>query len=383
MSSYDHIILGLGGMGSAAAHHLAARGHRVLGLEQFSPPHDRGSSHGETRVVRQAYFEHPGYVPLLQRAYQLWRDLESATGTPLLHLCGGLMMGAPDSAVVAGSLRSAREHGLPHELLMAADIRARWPAFHPGENAIGLYEGTAGYVRCEDAVRAHLAAAAQCGACLHYGERVLSWRAEGDHVSVTTTRETYHTARLVITPGPWAPALLQDLGIPISVERQVLLWFQPRHGTAAFGPDRFPIYIWQERPGVEAYGFPSLNGPDGGMKVAFFHSPVREIVTPDSVDRTVRPSDISSLRTTLGRFFPDLAGTFLHGAVCMYSMTPDQHFVIGSHPRHSRVIVAAGFSGHGFKFCPVIGEILADLACEGHTRHDIALFAPERTFAVP
>lgn len=383
MSSFDHIVLGLGGMGSAAAHQLAARGHRVLGLEQFSPPHDRGSSHGETRVVRQAYFEHPGYVPLLQRAYQLWGELEQATGTSLLHLCGGLMMGTPDSAVVAGSLRSAREHGLPHQLLHAADIRRRWPAFQLDSDAIGLFEQTAGFVCCEDAVRAHLAAAAQAGAALHYHEPVLSWRAEGDHVSVTTARETYQAERLVITPGPWAPALLTDMGLPISVERQVLLWFQPQSGVAAYGEEQFPIYIRQERPGVESYGFPALNGPDGGMKAAFFHSPVREVVTPESVDRTIRQEDIASLRATLRRFFPDLDGPFLRGTVCLYSMTPDQHFVIGAHPQHANVIVAAGFSGHGFKFCPVIGEILADLACDGRTRHEIGMFSPLRAFTAP
>jgi len=381
MSSFDHIVLGLGGMGSAAAHHLAARGHRVLGLEQFSPPHDRGSSHGETRVVRQAYFEHPAYVPLLRRAYQLWRDLEGITGTPLLHLCGGLMMGAADSAVVAGSLRSALEHGLPHELLDAAEIRRRWPAFRPDDEAVGLFEKSAGFVCCEDAVRAHLTAAEQAGASLHYNEPVLSWKPDGDGVAVTTAQNTYHAARLVITPGPWAPAVLRDLGIPISVERQVLLWFQPRDGTRNYGPEHFPIYIWQERPGVESYGFPALNGPEGGMKVAFFHSPVREIVTPETVDRTIRQDDITALRATLRRFFPNLDGTFLRGSVCMYSMTPDQHFVIGPHPRHPQVIVAAGFSGHGFKFCPVIGEILADLACDGRSRHEIAMFDPRRTFA--
>jgi len=377
-TTHDHIVLGLGGMGSAAAHQLAARGHRVLGLEKFSPPHDRGSSHGETRVVRQAYFEHPGYVPLLRRAYDLWRELEYVTGTQLLHLCGGLMMGTPDSAVVAGSLRSAREHGLPHEMLDAPEIRRRWPSFHLDDDAVGLFERTAGYVRCEDAVRAHLDAAAQAGAQLQFEEPVLSWRAESDHVSVTTARGTYSAARLIIAPGAWAPSLLQDMGIPISVERQVLLWFQPKSGVAAYDPGRFPIYIWQERPGVESYGFPALNGPDGGMKVAFFHSPVREVTTPETVDRRIRDDDIAAMRTTLRQFFPDLDGTFLRATTCLYSMTPDQHFAIDLHPRHPNVVIAAGFSGHGFKFCPVIGEILADLACDGRTRHGISLFAPGR-----
>src|SRR5687768_16713826 len=241
MISYDHIILGLGGMGSAAAHHLAARGHRVLGLEKFSPPHDRGSSHGETRVVRQAYFEHPGYVPLLRRAYDLWRELEHITGTRLLHLCGGLMMGAQDSAVVAGSLRSAREHGLPHETLDAPEIRRRWPSFNLDEDAMGLFEQTAGYVRCENAVQAHLDAATGAGAQLQFEEPVVSWNAEPDHVSVTTAQGSYRAARLIVTPGAWAPSLLRDIGIPIVVERQVLLWFQPKSGVAAYTPDNFPI----------------------------------------------------------------------------------------------------------------------------------------------
>ncbi len=378
MKSYDHIVLGLGGMGSAAAHHLAARGHRVLGLEQYAPPHERGSSHGETRVVRQAYFEHPGYVPLLRRAYELWEDLEKQTQTPLLRLCGGLMMGTPDSAVVAGSLRSAQEHGLPHELLDAAEIRRRWPAFQLAGDAIGLYEQSAGYVRCEDAVRAHLQAAERAGAVLHFHEPVLTWKAEGGGVAVTTGRGTCHAAKLVITAGPWAPVLLADMGVPISVERQVLLWFQPKGGTGEYTEDKFPIYIWQERPGVECYGFPAVNGTAGGMKAAFFHSPVPEVVTPESVDRTIRPDDIASMRATLRLFFPDLDGDFLRGSVCLYSMTPDQHFLIGPHPGHAQVIVAAGFSGHGFKFCPVVGEVLADLACEGRTRHDIGLFDPAR-----
>ena len=240
MKTYDHIVIGLGGMGSAAAHQLGARGHQVLGLEKFSPPHDRGSSHGETRVVRQAYFEHPGYVPLLRRAYELWRELERTTATRLLHLCGGLMMGTADSAVVAGSLRSALEHGLPHEMLDAAEIRRRYPAFNLSGEAVGLFEGTAGFVRCEDAVQAHLDAAVIAGATLHFNESVVSWKAEKDHVTVTTGKGTYTAARLVLTPGPWAPALLAELGIPVSVERQVLYWFQPKTGVTAYHPDSVP-----------------------------------------------------------------------------------------------------------------------------------------------
>jgi sarcosine oxidase len=350
----------------------------VVGLEKFSPPHDRGSSHGETRVVRQAYFEHPDYVPLLRRAYDLWCELEKTTSTRLLDLCGGLMMGAPDSAVVAGSLRSAIEHGVPHEILTAAEIRSRWPSFNLDDQAVGLFERTAGYVRCEGAVQAHLDAARSAGAQLRFEEPVLSWEAADDQVSVTTAKGTYSAARLIIAPGAWAPLLLHDIGIPIQVERQALLWFQPGNGVESYAPDRFPIYLWQEQPGVESYGFPAIDGPHGGMKVAFFHSPVREVTTAETVDRHIREGDIAAMRAALRQFFPDLDGAFLRGTICLYSMTPDQHFAVGMHRRYPNVVIAAGFSGHGFKFCPVIGEILADLACDGRTRHDIGLFALDR-----
>ncbi len=379
VSSHDVIVLGLGGMGSAAAAHLAARGLQVLGLEQFTPPHNRGSSHGHTRVIRQAYYEHPAYVPLLQRAYALWQDLASECGRELLLLNGGLMMGAPGSDVVEGSIRSAKEHSLPHEILEATDIRRRHPQFTIPDDTIALFEPTAGLVYCERAVTAHLEVAAHRGAELRFEQPVLGWTATPDGgVAVTTPGGIHHAEQLVITPGPWAPQLLSDLGVPLVVERQVLFWLQPPGGVTPFLPERFPIYIRQRDDGASPYGFPSVDGNSGGVKIAFYRHPVPEPCSPDSVDRQIRDSDIDGIRSAVRELLPGLDGPLVKAVTCLYTLTPDLNFVVGPHPAHPQVTVAAGFSGHGFKFCSVIGEILADLVVTGRCRLDIGLFDPCR-----
>ena len=379
MNSHDVIILGLGGMGSAAAYHLSARGKRVLGLEQFTSPHDRGASHGATRVIRQSYFEHPSYVPLLLRAYELWRELERRTGQSLLHLTGGLMLGSEKSDVVTGSLRSAREHGLPHEYLDAAEIRRRFPPFHVGNDTVGVFENAGGYLLCEPSVAAHLSAATAAGAELHFEEPVISWNAgERGQVSVTTSRGTYEADQLVITPGPWAPEMLADLGVPLTITRAVLCWFQSSRGVAPFAPDRFPIWIRQMDERTSIYGFPAVDGDAGGVKVSFHDRPTREICTAETIERMIRESDEQDLRAALRDFLPWLNGPLVQAKTCLYTMTPDAHFVISAHPRHAQVHIACGFSGHGFKFCSVVGEILADLATAGTSRHDLSLFSPAR-----
>ena len=379
MKSYDVIVLGLGGMGSAAACHLAARGQRVLGLEQFTSPHDRGASHGATRVIRQSYFEHPSYVPLLLRAYELWRELEQQTGQSLLHLTGGLMLGAENSDVVTGSLRSAREHGLPHEFLDAAEIRRRYPPFHVSKDTVGVFENAGGYLLCEPSVAAHLSSAAAAGADLHFEEPVTSWAvSEGGEVTVTTARGTYQAEQLVITPGPWAPEVLADLGVPFTITRAVLCWFHSSRGVASFTPDHFPIWIRQIDECTSTYGFPAVDGDTGGVKVSFHDRLQKEICTPATIDRNISAADEHDLRAALRDFLPWLDGPLVQAKTCLYTMTPDAHFVISAHPRHGQVHVACGFSGHGFKFCSVVGEILADLATTGATPHDLALFTPTR-----
>lgn len=379
MKHYDVIVLGLGGMGSSAVFHLASLGKRVLGLEQFSPPHNRGSSHGRTRVIRQAYFEHSSYVPLLLRAYELWHELERDSGKQLLLLPGGLMMGAPGSEVIEGSLRSARAHGLPHEILDASDIRRRFPEFKISDDTIALFERAAGLVFCERAVVAHLEAATRRGAELRFEEPVLGWTARANgSVEVRTGCAVYTAEKLVVTPGPWAPTLFTDLGLPLAVERQALFWFRPPRGVEPFAPDRFPIYIWQPAKGSLIYGFPAVDGPEGGVKVAFYRKPTSELCSPETVDRRVREDDIGEIRAGIRDFLPALDGELIEATTCLYTLTPDLHFVIGAHPSHPQVAIAAGFSGHGFKFCSVVGELLAQLATDGRARLAIGLFDPLR-----
>jgi sarcosine oxidase len=371
-------------MGSAAAHHLAARGAKVLGLEQFTPAHNKGSSHGKSRVIRLAYFEHPAYVPLLRRAYELWAELERETGRSILTETGGLMIGQRDSEVVSGSLRSAREYGLAHEMLDASQIRRRFPPLTPPDGLVALYETRAGVVRPEEAIHAHLERAAANGAELAFDERVVSWQAAGSEVTITTTKRRVSARQVILTPGPWAPNVFDLPDLPLVVERQVLHWFEPAGGPASFDPRRFPIYIWDLKsearspePALQFYGFPA--DADGLVKVAFFRTGTEARCTADSVDRQVHPDEVAAMRKALDGRIPGLAGGKLVDSVtCLYTVTPDHHFVIGPHPRYDRVTIASPCSGHGYKFTPVVGEVLADLALEGRTRHPSDLFSPTR-----
>ena len=384
IAEFDVIVVGLGAMGSAAANHLAGRGARVLGLERFTPAHSHGSSHGRSRIIRQAYFEHPAYVPLLLRAYELWEQLERDVDRRLLTITGGLMIGPPESPVVTGSIRSAQEHSLPYEVLDAAEIRRRFPPFKPGPEVVALYETRAGVLDPEECIRAQLGVAAQHGAALHFEEPALSWEAapSGDRVRVTTARGAYEAARLVLAPGPWAPALLADpsassgqgLGLPLAAERQVLYWFEPTSGAELFLPERFPIWIWEVGPDLDLYGFPAQAGPPGGVKVAFYRTGEVGICTPETIDRDVHPAEVERMRAALAASLPSLNGELRATMTCRYTNTPDQHIVIGAHPQHPQVVIASPCSGHGFKFATVIGEILADLALDGVTRHPIGLF---------
>ncbi|QYJ15964.1 Monomeric sarcosine oxidase [Rubrobacter xylanophilus DSM 9941] len=367
--AYDAIVVGLGGMGSAAAWHLARRGHRVLGLERFGAAHERGSSHGRSRIIRQAYFEGPEYVPLLLRAYELWEELQRESGRDLLRITGALMIGSPQGELVSGSLGSAGEHGLPHELLDARRLRERFPALKPSPDEVALYEERGGFLHPEECVRAHLDLAAKRGAELHFEEPVLSWRAAGDRVEVRTASGAYEAEHLVITAGPWAPELLSELGLPLRVERRVMLWFERRPGASV------PVVLWEPEDGELFYVVP--DGWRGGIKAAFHHAGGVPC-TPETLQREVREEEASSLRKRLARHAPPLAGRCLDAKACMYTLTPDGHFVVSRHPAEPRVAMACGFSGHGFKFCGVVGEILADLISEGTTPHPIGLFSPGR-----
>ncbi len=380
MSSQTHdvIIAGLGGMGSAAAYHLASRGQRVLGLEQFTPVHDRGSSHGASRIIRQAYHENPAYVPLVQRAYQLWEKLQRDVEQPILRLTGGLMIGAPESSIVTGTLASATQHKLPYEILSSGELQQRFPALQPRSTDIAVFELRAGFVRPEIAVQAHLELAAAHGGELHFEEPILRWSASpsGDGVEVVTSSATYEARSLILAPGAWASKLLPEPHVPFEVRRHAMCWFQPPAGVEPFAPDHFPIYIWDVDGRNVFYGFPAIDGSAGGVKIAM-HSG-GEPCTPDALQNAIPASEVDELRSYIRRFLPRLDGELLQAVPCMYTLTPDEHFVISPLPQLPQVTVAAGFSGHGFKFSSVVGEILADLAVSGKTAHPIELFSPHR-----
>jgi sarcosine oxidase len=368
-TTFDVIVVGAGGMGSAAAFELARRGRSVLALEQFPLVHDRGSSHGHTRIIRRAYFEHPAYVPLVRRAFERWYDLELRTGRHLLTECPCLGIGPPDGEVVTGVLTAAREHHLAVERLLPVDLRTRYPQFRFGEGYVGVLERDAGFLYVEDCVLAHLDAARALGATIQPEEPVTGWSTTGNGVTLTTTKGTYHAGRLVLTAGPWAGRLLDAHGRRLRVMRQTILWFGT-HDDAAFRRDRFPIFL-ADVPGGPFYGLPALDGR--GLKVAR-HYGAPELDSPDAVERAVRPADERPVRDFLAEHLPTAAGPLHYGQTCMYTLTPDRHFLIDLHPDHPNVAVAAGFSGHGFKFASVVGEILADLTEAGETGWRIDMF---------
>jgi sarcosine oxidase len=372
MATYDVIVLGLGGMGSAAAYHLAQRGVRLLGLEQFGPAHDLGSSHGRTRVIRQAYYEGPDYVPLLFRAYDLWHALEHEAGVTLLMKTGALYLGAPDSAAVTGTALSARTHRIPHEMLTPDEVRKRYPVLHPQPDQVGLLEYEAGILPPERCVAAYLELAQRRGADLHFQERIESWSAGPSGVSVRTAQGTYAGDRLVITAGPWTAQVLDDLDLPLQIARVVAYWFEPRARRDEFR--KLPVYLWEDH-GTIAYGFPYLDGQ--GLKCAFHHAHY-EITTPETIRRDVGEDERMRMRAHLAKLMPEAAGEIMSVSTCMYTNTPDYHFIIDRHPSHERVAFACGFSGHGFKFASVVGEVLADLALQGRTALPIELFALRR-----
>jgi sarcosine oxidase len=368
LESFDVIIIGLGAMGSAVACHLARRGKRMLGLDRFAPPHALGSSHGQTRIIREAYFEHPVYVPLVQRAYELWFELEKQTGRSLFRQTGGLMIGRPEGAVMAGAKRSAREHSLAHEILSAAEVRSRFPALQPTDEMMAVWEPRAGILFPELCIEAHLTTARNRSADLRRDEPAMSWADDGEGVRVVTTRGAYHAGQLVLTAGSWNQSLLRGLKLPLTVERQVQFWFEPRV-PVRFQPERCPIHIWEHEPGRFFYGFPDLGE---GVKVARHHE--GDLVSPDSIQREVRPEEVEAMRTVVRQFLPDADGALRAAVVCMYTNTPDAHFLIDRHPAYPQVLIASPCSGHGFKFSSAMGEVMADLLTEGRTRFDLSLF---------
>jgi monomeric sarcosine oxidase len=373
MQHYDAIVLGAGGVGSAALYHLARRGVRALGIDRFSPPHDRGSSHGETRVIRQAYFEHSDYVPLLKESYRLWHELEAQTGAKLFHQIGLVEVGPPSGAVVPGVLRAAREHELSVESLTAAEIERLWPGLRAGPELVGVFEPTAGYLRVEACVDSHLDAAIAAGAQIASNTEVFAWKATDREVRLRTSAGELAADRLIVAAGAWAGTMLGELQIPLIVRRQSLFWFAA--DRAEYGLESgLPVFLFELPAGV-FYGFPVVD--ELGLKVAE-HTSGRAIGDALSVDRTVDALEQRQLERFLADYLPGVSRQVLHHAVCLYTMSPDEHFIVDRYPQHGNVVFAAGLSGHGFKFTPVLGKVLAELAIDGATDLPIGFLSLRR-----
>lgn len=365
-------------MGSATLFHLARRGWRVLGLEQYAHGHNLGSSHGDSRIIRELYFEHPLYVPLVQRAYELWTELEERSTTPLMTITGGLMIGPPDGSVVTGTLRSAATHGLPQEVLNPDETHARYPAFRLADGLVAAVDPRAGYLDPEACNRAHLNAARSAGADARFEEPVLDWNADGEGIRVTTPAGSYSADRLVVTAGAWCRSLLHDLELPLVVERQAVFWLDPRDELDHYDLRRFPIYAYEYEPGSFCYGFPRLAR---GVKASGMHGGETSD-DPATIRRTIDESEVNPLRAALRQVLPALSSArILEAGTCLFTNTPDHDFIVDFHPLHRQVLISSPCSGHGFKFASVIGELQADLLIDGATRFDLTPFAIDRLLA--
>jgi sarcosine oxidase len=368
----DVIVVGLGAMGSASLYQLAQRGVRVIGIDRFAPPHVLGSTHGLSRIIREAYYEHPRYVPLVQRAYELWAELERQSARRLFHQTGGLMIGTADSVLVAGALRSAREHGLAHELLTVAEVHTRFPGFSLPNEMSGFFEPRAGVLDPEGCVAAHLELAQAAGADVRLNEPVLEWSVANERVRVVTALGEYDARRLALCAGAWNPGLIDDDTVSLRVERQVMHWFTPARHAERFVPERCPIAMIEYDSDRIFYFVPDSGD---GVKAAIHHE--GETTTPDSIRRTVSEDDVARAEQLLSTYLPDAAGTHRGSATCLYTNTSDGHFLITPHARYDDVLIVSACSGHGFKFASAIGEAVADLLM-GMPRPDLEPFGRER-----
>lgn len=375
---YDVAVIGLGAMGSAAAWRLSLRGQRVIGFDRFRPPHMFGSTHGDSRGIREAYYEGPSYVPFVRRAYELWDELAAEIGQPLFTQTGALSLGGEGAGLVEGVLASAREHDIAVEQMDAADLRRRYPGIAASDDLVGVLEQRGGMIDIDTALNGQLDLAARHGAELHFDEPVERWLPlDMDDLespfSIQTANRRYEADRLVITAGAWNPGLVGKLNLPLRVTRQVMFWFEPRANPQAFELGALPFWMWERGPQDFAYGFPNIGR---GFKLGH-HQPLDE-VDPSGYDRVVNAADEANMRSWLERTFPDVGGRMLRAETCLYTNTPDAHFLIDLHPKRPNIALASACSGHGFKFSPAIGEALSDLSIDRRSEHDLDLFHVDR-----
>lgn len=374
MNTFDVIVVGTGGVGSATLLRLAKRGVRVLGIDRFGPAHDRGSSHGQTRLIRQGYFEHPDYVPLLLSAYEIWHELERDTGRQLFLPAGLVEVGPPDGNVLPGVAASARQHGLEIENLTSTEVQSRFPQITLPPQCQAVFEPTAGILQVEACVQAHLDQAQKLGAELRFHEPMEQWHVDGDGVVVKTDKDQYSAARLIVAAGAWSGLVMKSLGLSLRVVRKHLHWF-------ANDNDRFrlqsgcPAFFFELAEGC-FYVFPEINA-GLGVKAAE-HSGGEDVLDPTNLDRSVDAQDQARVAQFMKRFLPGVSTRLIEHSVCMYTLTPDEHFIVDRHPEHSQVCFVAGLSGHGFKMVPVLGDALADLALESTTSHPVEFLGLSR-----
>ena len=372
-TSCDVAVIGLGAMGSAATYLLAKRGASVIGFDRFLPPHREGSTHGESRIIREAYFEQPFYVPIVQRAYELWHELEGETGTQLLLQTGGLMLSQRGGALVEGTRFSADRHGLDYEMMTAKEIRKQFPALQPGDDTVGIYEPRSGVLLAERCVEAHLARAAKFDVELHMNEPVAEWSVDDNGVTIRTEAGEYTASKVVLTLGPWMSEFRGSRRLPLTLERQVLYWFEPAQQPEDFTVGKLPIFAWEYDASAFCYGVPYIGA---GVKFALHHQ--GEVTDLRSLNRVVDDVEVEGMRLLVRELMPALDGPLLRSEVCIYTNTPDEHFVIDTHPDNDNVIVVSACSGHGFKFSSVIGEAVTDLAAGEEPAIDLSPFRISR-----
>lgn len=376
MAAFDVVVVGLGAMGSAALYHLARRGRRVVGVERFYPGHDRGSSHGETRIIRLGYFEHPSYVPLVRAALPLWRELEAQSGRKLLNITGVIEIGAPDSVLIKGTLDSSRQHALTHEVLDATALMRRFPAFRVPPQFVAVLQPDGGFLMAEVAIHTLVDLALAAGAQIRLGETVREVKSRAGSARVETDRGCIDAGSVVITAGAWAPSLLPTLPV-LRVTRQVLAWFAPLD-RALFMRGRLPVFLIESAHGMH-YGFPVIG--NSGLKIAKHHH-LDEAVDPDDHSRALSTEDEAAIRNAIVDYLPAANGPLLSAKTCLYTMTSDGDFIVDRMPGESQIVVASPCSGHGFKFAPVLGAAIADLATAGTTSYDISRFRISRYIPV-
>jgi len=380
---FDVIVIGIGAMGSATVYQLSKIPNlKILGIDQFSPPHIYGSSHGETRIIRQIYFEHPNYVPLVKKSYPMWKELENEAKTQLFVNSGGIYIGEEGYRLMNGLKLTAKEHNFEINIMKSNEIMEKFPAFRVPEKMVGIYDPTAGILFPEKCIEAFISGAENRGAVFNFGEKVLDIKSDTTHEKVITNKGIYNAKKVIITAGAYVTVLLKDLQLPLKVEKKKIFWMEPvKEFAQNFTVEKMPIFLIEdEETKIQLYGFPNVLGT--GVKSAMHVNKGDNIQDVYKIDRTIDDNDVEEFKSRISAYLPNVFGKLNKSSVCMYTMTPDEHFIIDFIPKNKRIILASPCSGHGFKFSIIIGEILKDLAIKGESEFDLSLFSLNRKILI-